>query len=144
MSPLKKLLPDSSVTILGVNNANTAVTYSCYDPGEILIFRKEEWFKVFIHETFHSFGLDFSTMNTDKFNKKMKKLYPINSTFNISETYTETWAEIINCVFKSYYSVKPNDVSLFLTYSEFLLQIERIFSLYQCDKVLKYISLTQP
>ena len=142
MSPFKKILPDSSVTILGVDNANTAVTYSCYDPGEILIFRKEEWFKVIIHETFHSFGLDFSTMNTDKFNKKMKKLYPINSTFDISETYTETWAEIINCVFKSFYSVKINDLSLFLTYSEFLLQIERIFSLYQCYKVLGYMGLS--
>ena len=142
MSPFKKLLPNNSVTILGVDNANTAVTYSCYDPGEILIYRKEEWFKVFIHETFHSFGLDFSTMAADNLKKKMNRLYPINSTFDISETYAETWAEIINCVFKSFYSVKQNDLSLFLTYSEFLLQIERIFSLYQCYKILEYMGLS--
>jgi len=141
LSPVKKYLPGKTLSVLDVDNANTAVTFACHDPGEILIFRKEEWFKVLIHETFHSFGLDFSTFNADKLKKRIKGLYPINSTFDISETYTELWAEIINCVFKGFYSLKSDDLDLFITYTEFLLQIERIFSLYQCAKILKYMGL---
>jgi len=144
LSPIKKVLPDKSLlsqSVLGCSNANTAVTFACHDPGEILIFRKEEWFKVFIHETFHSFGMDFSTLNSEKLKKNIKGLYPINSTFEITETYTEMWAEIMNCVFKSFYSLKSDNLDLFITYVEFLLQIERIFSLYQCAKILKYMGL---
>ena len=59
LTPFKKVLPDNSIAILDVENANSAVTLACHNPGEIIIYRKEEWFKVFIHETFHSFGLDF-------------------------------------------------------------------------------------
>jgi len=60
---LNKNLPTSHIEILDQVHVNTAFTYSCPKDSEIVIFRKEEWFKVFIHETFHSFGLDFSNMN---------------------------------------------------------------------------------
>lgn len=140
LTPFKKVLPDNSIAILDVENANSAVTLACHNPGEIIIYRKEEWFKVFIHETFHSFGLDFSTLHCNTFITNFRGLFPISSTFNIAETYTEIWAEIINCVFISYFSAK-DDFDLFLDYCEFLLQLERIFSLYQCQKILEYMGL---
>jgi L-rhamnose isomerase len=61
---LLKILPNTNVDILNENNVNTAFTRTCPSNSEIVVFRKEEWFKVFIHETFHSFGIDFASMNT--------------------------------------------------------------------------------
>ena len=46
--------------VLDQDNCNTAVTYACAIKGECLIYRKEEWFKVLIHETMHALCLDFS------------------------------------------------------------------------------------
>ena len=143
MTPQKKELPDNPLAVLDSNNINSAFTTVCTKNAEIIVFRAEEWFKVFIHETFHCFGLDFGTMDLHVINKKLKQLFPINSKFNLYEAYTETWAEIINCVFVSFNSLKDKtDKETFLLYCEFGLQLERIFSLYQCDKVLKYMGLT--
>jgi hypothetical protein len=89
-------------------HANTAFTYSCIPTAKIVLFRMEEWFKVFIHESFHCFGLDFSEMNIDESNKHMSKLFPkcqSNMDFRIYETYCETWAETINVIFLAYFRV---------------------------------------
>ena len=102
MTDVKKKLPPNEMHLLGPSHCNSAVTYACAPKGEMLIFRKQEWFKVFIHETFHSYGLDFSTMDTLYFNKKIKDIYPIKSEFNLFESYTEFWATIINCIYNSY------------------------------------------
>jgi len=86
-------------------HANTAFTYSCISTAKIVLFRMEEWFKVFIHESFHCFGLDFSEMNIIESNKHMSKLFPkchSNMDFRIYETYCETWAETINVIFIAY------------------------------------------
>ena len=48
LTSLKKKLPVSNLTILGANNANTAFTHRCPEKGEIIMYRKEEIFKVFI------------------------------------------------------------------------------------------------
>jgi len=56
---------------------------------QLLFYRKEEWLKVVIHECFHSFGLEFSNLDLKDFNKNLKKIIPINSNFNIFESYSE-------------------------------------------------------
>jgi hypothetical protein len=56
---LEKKLPESNIHILDERHINTAFTTTCPKDSEIVIFRHEEWFKVFIHETFHNLGLDF-------------------------------------------------------------------------------------
>ena len=96
---LLKILPESNVSILNENNVNTAFTTTCPSNSEIVVFRKEEWFKAFIHETFHNFGLDFSDMNTTKVNEKIISIFGVNSNVNLFESYTEFWARIINVVF---------------------------------------------
>ena len=60
MSLHNKLLPTVEMEYIDREHVNTAFTYPCKKDNEIHIFRKEEWFKVLIHESFHSFGLDFS------------------------------------------------------------------------------------
>ena len=144
MTPFKKYLPTND--ILGPKHVNSGYSSIGTREGEIVIFRKEEWFKVLIHETFHSFGLDFARMSQGRINKKFKNIFPINSEFNIFEAYTESWAEIINSVFISYHLIRKKKVEVrrkeFFKFSRYCLEIEKIFSLYQCVKILKYMGLT--
>jgi hypothetical protein len=57
---LQKILPSSSLDVINEHHVNTGFTSTCPTDSEIIIYRKEEWLKVFIHETFHNFALDFS------------------------------------------------------------------------------------
>tara|TARA_Y100000817_G_scaffold163145_2_gene127429 strand:+ start:2455 stop:3645 length:1191 start_codon:yes stop_codon:yes gene_type:complete len=139
MTDLKKQLPENQSEILGTPNCNSAVTYSCSPQGEILVYRKQEWFKVFIHETFHSYGLDFSTADTFDFNTKIKDLFPIKSDFNLFESYTEFWASIINCIYNWYVLSDGEENILFFV---FCVRMEQIFSLFQCTKILNFMGLT--
>lgn len=89
------------------NHANTAFTESCTPHSVMVLFRMEEWFKVFIHETFHSLGLDFSQLPIDDSNTQMHTLFPGCSSkmdFRIYETYCEVWAETLNVLFIAYFS----------------------------------------
>ena len=139
-TPLKKVLPTSPFVVLAPDHANTAVTTTCAVNGEICMFRKEEIFKVFIHETFHSLGLDFSSMSTTLLNQKIKTLFPITSDFNLYEGYTEFWATIMNCTFTAYY-MSNDDLKEFYLYAEYCIAFEQFFSLFQCVKVLDFMGL---
>lgn len=144
LTSLKKELPNAN-TILNEMNVNTAFTKTCpATMGEIVIFRKEEWFKVFIHETFHNLGLDFSGMNLTKATNYILDIFPVQSEVNLYEAYTEFWARIWNCAFVSYYckdTPRPITSTDFLSNMELFLNLERKFSYYQVTKVLNYMGL---
>ena len=139
---LLKILPTSNVSILDENNINTAFTTTCPIDSEIVVFRKEEWFKVFIHETFHNFGLDFSDMNMIKVNEKILNVFQVNSNVNLFESYTEFWARIINIVFVSFTNMNnKNNINEFLINTEFFINYERIFAFFQMVKILNFMGL---
>jgi hypothetical protein len=144
-TPFQKNLPDSPATIIGPEHINTAFTMACAKNGQILIFRAEEWFKVFIHETFHSYGLDFATHAHSDLKNAVKELFPINSDFSLYEAYTETWARILNCAFCSFTALPVKEgrkgQAEFLSNLHFCLEMERMFALYQCVKVLGFMGL---
>jgi len=140
---LLKNLPRSNIEILNDNNVNTAFTRTCPIDSEIVVFRKEEWFKVFMHETFHNFGLDFSDMNLSTCNQKILELFPVNSEVNLFESYTEFWARMMNTLFCSFINMKDkNDINDFLTNVEFFINFEKIFAFFQMVKVLNFMGLT--
>ena len=140
---LEKHLPSSNIEILDENNVNTAFTTTCPKDSEIIVFRKEEWFKVFIHETFHNFGLDFSDMNNDEVTKCILNIFKVNSTVNLYESYTEFWAEIINSLFCSFIILKSKEnINEFLSNAEFLINFERTYSFFQLVKTLHFMGLT--
>ena len=140
---LLKILPESNVSILNEHNVNTAFTTTCPINSEIVVFRKEEWFKAFIHETFHNFGLDFSGINLMKVNEKIVNIFQVNSDVNLFESYTEFWARIINIVFCSFTNMKDkNNINEFLINSEFFINYERIFAFFQMVKILNFMGLT--
>lgn len=143
LTPFLKTLPASNGTVLSADHVNTAFTMCCIPDGEITIYREEEWFKVFIHETFHAYGLDFGLYEPKQLNKTLSKLFPIKSDFNSCEAYTETWARIINCALYSFYSMhgENNDKETFLLYSNFCLELERLFAIHQMAKILRFMGL---
>ena len=155
---LQKCMPSSNMHVLGENNVNTAFTTTCPKTSEIVIFRKEEWFKVFMHETFHNFALDFSDMNTDSAHSKIRKIFDVESDVNLFEAYTESWAEIFNICFFSYHSLdhelKNREIysstykdyakkqRLFLKITKSSLNIEKGYSIFQMIKALGFMGLS--
>jgi hypothetical protein len=106
-SKLQKTLPQVRVT-LGVEHVNSAFTAYCdhnheYEPHrgptEIIVYRKQEQFKVFVHETFHNYHADFCSQPNDAAYRRIRKLFGVGSKVLIHESYTETWATIINICF---------------------------------------------
>ena len=140
---LLKQLPKTNMQILNQNNANTGFCMSCPVDSEIVVFRKEEWFKVFIHETFHNFGLDFSSMNVSLYNKKILQIFPVNSEVNLFESYTEFWGRIINASFCSFINMKnKNDIDEFYSNTEVYINLEKIFAFFQMIKILDFMGLS--
>ena len=156
LTPFKKELPELIFTPLGPENANSGLTTLCNTINEICIYRKEEFFKLFIHECFHAFSLDFSSFSQKEINQKIKSLFPIYSEYNIYEAYTEFWANILNCAVISYFCLKPPKKKVseekekhieeklfetFTLYLDFCIQMERMFSLFQMVKILSTFTL---
>lgn len=99
--------------------------------GEIFIWRKEEIFKVFIHELIHSLGFDFKDYPKN-LKTQLKNQLNIKNDIEIKlfETYVETWACILNVVFKSYFNNQINVNNNF--------QKEIQFSMEQVAKILNF------
>mgnify|MGYP001399157362 FL=1 len=143
LSNIKKTLPKNQIKTLNEETCNSALTYVCAEEGEVLIFREEEWKKVLIHELFHSLCLDFSGISYLLLKDKFKDLFKVKSDYEISEAYSEFWATILNSCFISYDILDDKeDYEQFGLYSEFCVQFERIFSLFQLVKILDYMGLS--
>lgn len=143
MTPFKREIPLKKNLVLGPNNVNGGMSYVCPKTGDITIYRKQEWFKVLIHESFHNLGFDFSTMNLSDFNKDIYSIFSINSEFNIYESYCEFWALVLNVIVNSFlvenYTSNYNN---FLTRFKEFMFIEQTFTYIQVNKILDYIGLT--
>jgi len=139
---LKKMLPETNISVLSENNVNTAYTTTCPKISDIVIFRREEWFKVFMHETFHNFALDFSDMNVESCTRRILTIFPIKSEVNLFEAYAEFWAEFMNVLFCSYFAMKnKDDETEFLENADYFLQLERTFGFFQLVKTLDFMGL---
>lgn len=151
LTDLNKVLPVKTSQIIKQEHANTAFTTSCKKHTEINLFREEEWFKVLIHESFHCNGMDFSELENSNINKKVLSIFPVNSDVRLFETYCEVWAEIINVMFISYNKIRVNNnidkenldnyIDKLIIKTEKLLHNERLFSLFQCAKVLHFFGI---
>jgi hypothetical protein len=138
----EKKVPQNAVSVLGPDNCNSAITFACSKKGKILIYRKEEWKKVLIHELFHGLCIDFATVNYDNLKTDVKKLYDVDSDFEISEAYSEYWATIINSCFISFSLLDDKyDKENFVLFVDFCIQFERIYSLFQMIKILNFMGL---
>ena len=136
LTDFKKILPESSVDVLEPFNVNTGYTTRC-SQGNITIYRKEEWLKVLIHESMHYLGLDFGVENHN-----LNAIFPIDTEISLAEAYVEFWARIFNIYFTSFNLTIDKSYNEFKMLSMYLMDVEKEFSLNQCDKVLKFMGLS--
>ena len=135
----KKLLPKVKNEIVGPVNVNTAYTYRCMRGStSIKLFREEDLMKVFFHETFHTFNMDF--LNTGK--REVQEIFNIDSSVSIFESYCETWARIFHSLFLAVIQNRMENNNKILKYFKVLMCIESLHSLLQSNKVFKHMDLT--
>ena len=106
---------------------------------DVCIYRKEEWLKIFIHECFHIFNMDFSIEDA---NIKFSDTFCIQSEFLIYESFVEFWARVLNCAIFTYELKKNISQNDFYKLYRINLDLERIFSLYQANKLLNLFHIT--
>jgi len=142
LSELFKLLPENG-DVFDMEHANTAFTTSCNPDTTIHLFREEEWFKVFIHESFHCLGFDFSSSNTlcEMSKRQITDVFSVKSDVNFFETYCEMSAEFLNIIFYEYFKNKNQDILLFIENIRNGILYEKIFSCFQCVKVLNFLKI---
>lgn len=143
MTPFKKERPSSKSrhdhAILSAIHVNTGLTRNCERHGEVVVYRAEEWFKVFIHETIHNFNIDFIDSDIRDANKRLRESFCIpHGDILLFEAYTETWARIINSMIGTYFE---NDRANFIRIVREKLVTNAFFHLYQMVKALDVMDL---
>jgi hypothetical protein len=139
LSLQKKILPTREYENIGKNHVNTGFTYTCIPNSEIFIFRLEEWYKVFIHETIHNFGLDFSLDDTTS--ECILKTFKVRSLVKLYEAYTDSWAKILNILVCVFLSNKNITLENFQNKSHTYILYETIHIFIQSYKILKKMGL---
>lgn len=138
LTSLEKRIPD--LDDISAIHVNTGVTTSCpLSNGEIIVYRHEEWFKVFIHESFHTLGLDFSDMSVKISETKLRDTFYIPTPILLFEAYTEFWARVLNVLIFSFRLT--NDVDEFEKYATVFLDYERVNGFFQMVKVLQHMNI---
>lgn len=142
LTPFKKLW-DGTENI-DIFNVNTGIsTIGCINYSSILLYRKEEWYKVLIHEVMHNLNLDFANIYREKYKLILKENFFINSKYDLTETYSEFWARQLNLMIFSYLNIEKKEIfKLFYNYYKIILNKEIIFSLQQANKLSKIIYLS--
>ena len=100
-------------SVIGASHVNGGLSNICQPNGRIIVYRREEWFKVLIHETMHNYGLDFSTLDITMANKKLHSIFSVQTDIKIFESYCETWARVMNVFFESYFELNRHSRILF-------------------------------
>lgn len=146
MTPFQKRLQNKTNKSVEPLHCNSGLSDVCgsRSSSEIIVFRAEEWFKVLIHETFHNFGLDFSSHDNGSYIPSFHKRFGIpDSEYMLCETYTDMWARLLHVSYVAFEQYKQsNDKTA--TYShhvEFLLFYESLFSIIQASHILSYFGI---
>jgi hypothetical protein len=97
---------------------------------------------VLLHETMHNLELDFGYETDDS---TVSRLFPgIRHKIILSETYVETWARLLNLAFYCYYDIlgSSGSYTAYRTAVHRCIAAERVFSLYQANRMLAHMGLT--
>ena len=147
LTPFQKKLNSNNNIILGAKNVNSGFTYPYLKNGITFIYRKEEFFKVFIHESIHYYGIDkalHKEFNRNINYNKFLDLFNISNkeivNIGINEGLTEFWAFIIDvCIISYNRSIK---LANFIYEFERLYKLELLHIVFQLVKILNYNKLT--
>jgi hypothetical protein len=141
MTPHKKVLPTSDEGAVSQVHINTALTTQCSQKTEIVLFRREEVFKVFVHESCHNLGLDFSGFPgaNEMAKQVVAGIFPIQSELCIYESYCEMWAELVNIVIADIVA-HPRRRGFETAWPAIVrnINVERRFTMFQVAKLLTH------
>ena len=147
LTPFQKKLNLNNNAILGAKNVNSGFTYPYLVNGVTFIYRKEEFFKVFIHESIHYYGIDkalHKQLNSNINYKKFINLFNIGTEYiakiGINEGLTEYWTFIIYLTALSF--KKSITLANFIYEFERLYKLELLHIIFQVVKILNYNKLT--
>ena len=146
-TPYLKHFPNIKGDKFDVINVNSAFADICPQDGNIVIFRREEWLKVFIHECFHLFGLDFASIDDSLIENKLRSIYGLNIDYNPTEAYAETWARLLNLMSIAYHGTLASEKSeskrlqSYIDNLVYMTQVERVYSTVQAIRVLSSYGL---
>lgn len=131
----KKINTNSLHKILSHHNVNSGSTIA----GEwIMIWRKEELYKVLIHELIHYLDLDIkndSLINILPHNKIGGNNFPIS----VNEAITELYAQFLFILYKS--TRLQTNIQEAINTIKILYNYELIFSWFQFAKIMNYFSI---
>jgi len=147
LTPFQKKLNLNNNIILGAKNVNSGFTYPYLINGITIIYRKEEFFKVFIHESIHYYGIDkalHKAFNRNINYNNFMNLFNISNKTSVSvginESLTEFWTFIIDvCVISYNKSIKLTN---YIDEFERLYKLELTHIIFQLVKILNYNKLT--
>jgi hypothetical protein len=159
MTKFKKLFPDARGQVLDAEHANTGMSYHCAQNNDIVVYRKQEWDKVLIHESFHAFGLSFIESDMPAginaaMQRVLQRTYAISHQVRVYETYCEIWARVLNVCFACF-SPSSNASKLVGSGSPILnvklnvfiecvldgLHRDAQFAMHQCAKIMHYMDI---
>jgi hypothetical protein len=126
-SEQKKIIQNNT-EILCCNHINSGSTYHT---KIITCFRREEFYKVLMHELIHYYQLDFHF--TSNYYKKLEAILDVPDIIGIdrlNESYTESLTILIMSCFMYYYNNFDKPIKYYINK-------EIIFSLFQLAKILK-------
>jgi hypothetical protein len=148
LAPYDKLMHRRKKWRMDKTNVNGGVTIKNYTDNtcKIVIFRKEELFKVLIHEILHSFDLDSKTVsNTEE--QKINEFINIRKietdefeSINVNESFTDTYACLLNVFLATMllsYKTKGDKTHVFNK----LLKLEQKHIISQARKVIKNLNI---
>ena len=162
MSPYKRKLEKKQGDILGAKNVNGGFCYGCKSKGEIIVYRKEEFFKVFSHELIHNFGVDTNMwkfmaaakVNNSKEYKIYNKFvdnYSLDGENDIvpQEALVEFWGVFLNNTIYSYVysnncnlSTHKQKLKIFKEMFKKIMEFEITHSLLQTTKILQHNNIS--
>jgi hypothetical protein len=144
-TPLKKKI-NKDTKILGINECNTGYSHlealyekkdkiqCCHSNGNIYIFRKEEHYKVLIHELIHSCYRDRDMILSEE-NDVFSNKFCVNKKILLNESYTETIATILNLFYVNIISKKD------IKNLDLIFQNETKYSFYTMIKILNFYKI---
>ena len=97
MLPDERVFPEGVDELIAPVHCNGGLSYVGEDFARFCIYREEEWFKVFVHETFHAFGVHGQFPGWGVVKELTGLHFP--EKLELSEVYAETWARIVLTVF---------------------------------------------
>jgi hypothetical protein len=118
----KKLFPKKGI-ILNEENCNSGS--SLIGKYNISIWRNEEYKRVLFHECLHALECDNMLLDHPEFDENISKHFCLKNHINFCETYTETWATILNLFYYGYCHNVKNIYSYYLKELNYSIRIAK-------------------